>query len=176
MSDDTHISIPVPPQTAAWRAVPPERRASYARAIVEAWLEPLTRLPQKERTLVPYCTTDTQHPHPDTPRSALEARSDDDLATLIHQAEARLEARWPDPPLTADSATLCETDRQHPETNAALYDHDVYRWCAQTAHLARQVAADDLGWGEDVTRFPATCPWSVEQIRNDNFWPEGASL
>lgn len=267
MSDDTHISIPVPPQTAAaWRALPPERRASYARAIVEAWLEPLTRLPQKERTLVPYCTTDTQHPRPDTPRSALEALSDDDLAKLIHQAEALLEARWPDPPLTADSATLFETDRQHPETNAALYYHDVYRWCAQTAHLARQgalasvtpqtlaagmddamfhqwsalehtvrallgwllvwayapagrvahawwyvritsyrtdldillgrspvlrhkmaedyeeayqracqVAADDLGWGEDVTRFPATCPWSVEQILNDNFWPEGAS-
>lgn len=41
---------------------------------------------------------------------------------------------------------------------------------------ACQVAADNLGWGEAVTRFPATCPWSVEQILNDNFWPEGASL
>lgn len=260
MTEDTHIIIPVPPQTAAaWRALPPERRASYARAIVEAWLEPLTRLPQQECTLVP---SFAQRPHP-----ALEALSDDDLAKLIHQAEDVLEARWPAPPLTADSATLFETDRQHPETNAALYDHDVYRWCAQTAHLARQgvlasvtpqtlaagmddamlhqwsalghtvrallgwllvwayapegraahawwyvritsyrtdldmllgrspvlrhkmaedyeeayqracqVAVDDLGWGEAVTRFPATCPWSVEQILNDNFWPEGASL
>lgn len=268
MTEDTPISIPVPPQVAAaWRALPPERRASYARAIVEAWLEPLTRLPQQERPLVPSCTTDTPRPRPDTPRPALEALSEDDLATLIHQAEDLLEARWPRPPLTADTAALFETDRQHPEMNAALYYHDFYRWCAHTAHLARQgaqasadpqtlaagmddamfhqwsalghtvrallgwllvwayapegraahawwyvritsyrtdldillgrspvlrhkmaedceeayqraceVAADDLGWGENVTRFPATCPWSVEQILKDNFWPEGESL
>jgi uncharacterized protein DUF29 len=264
MTEDAHISLPVPPQiAAAWQALPPERRASYARAIVEAWLEPLTRMPQEEPTLVPYFTTGTQRPRPATPLPTLEALSDDALARLIHQAEDLLEARWPAPPLTEDSAPLFETDRQHPETNAALYAHDFYRWCAQTAHLARQgalaavdpqtlasgmddamhhqwsaleqtlqdllgwllvwasaperreahawwytrivryrtdldillscspvlqhrlaqdldrayrraceVAADDLGWGEGVTRFPATCPWRVEQILDDAFFPE----
>jgi hypothetical protein len=42
MNEDAPISIPVPPQiAAAWQALPPERRASFARAIVAAWLEPL---------------------------------------------------------------------------------------------------------------------------------------
>lgn len=203
----------------------------------------------------------------ETPLSALETLSDEALASLIHHAEHLLEARWPAPPLTADTAPLFETDRQHPETNAALYYHDFYRWCAQTAHLARQgtlaplapqtlaaalddamfhqwqalgetfrallgwllvwtyapaqreahswwyvrinayrtnldivlacspvlqrqladereeayqraweVAADDLGL-DDATRratFPTTCPWSVEQILDDTFWPESS--
>ena len=213
--------------------------------------------------MVPYYTIGTARPVPDTPRPALETLADDALATLIHQAEDLLEARWPAPPLTADTATLFETDRQHPETNAALYYHDLYRWYAQTAHLARQgalasvdpqtlaagmddamyhqwsalgqafqdllgwllvwayapehreahawwyvritslrtdldillsrapvlqhqlahdrdkayqrackVAADDLGWGDDVSRFPATCPWTPEQVLDDAFWPE----
>jgi len=258
------ITIPVPPHIAAvWKALPAAQRASYAQAIVEAWLEPLTRMPQEEPTLVPYFTTGTQRPRPETPLPVLEALSDDDLAKLIHLAEDLLEARWPAPPLTADTAALFETDRQHPETNAALYSHDFYRWCAQTAHLARQgtlasvdpqtlasgmddamhhqwsaleqtlqdllgwllvwtyaperreahawwyvrivryrtdldillrgspvlrhklaedldkayqraceVAADDLGWGEDGARFPATCPWRVEQIIDNAFFPE----
>ena len=35
MTEDAHISIPVPPPiAAAWQALPAERRASYARAIV----------------------------------------------------------------------------------------------------------------------------------------------
>jgi hypothetical protein len=264
MTDDASISLPVPPQiAAAWQALPPERRASFARAIVEAWLEPLTRLPQEGPTFVPYYTIGTARPVPDTPRPALETLADDALAKLIHQAEDLLEARWPAPPLTADTATLFETDRQHPETNAALYYHDLYRWCAQTAHLARQgalatvnpqtlaagmddamhqewsaleqtiqallgwllvwayapehreahawwyvritryrtdldillscspvlrhklaqdldkayqraceVAADDLGWGDDVSRFPATCPWTPVQVLDDTFWPD----
>jgi len=34
MNEDAPISIPVPPQiAAAWQALPPERRASFARAI-----------------------------------------------------------------------------------------------------------------------------------------------
>lgn len=260
------ITISVPPHIAeAWEALPAEQRASYERAIVEAWLEPLTRIPQNGRTLVPYCTTGTPVPPPDIPLPTLEALPDDALARLIHQAEDLLGARWPRPPLTADTAVLFETDRQHPETNAALYHHDFYRWCAQTAHLARQgalahvdpqtlasgmddamhqqwsalgqtfqdllgwllvwayaperreahawwyvritslrtaldilvscspvlqhnliqdrdkayqraweVAADDLGWGQDGTRFPTTCPWSVAQILDDAFWPEAA--
>jgi hypothetical protein len=263
MSDDAHISIPVPPPiAAAWQALPAEKRAAYAQAIVEAWLEPLTRMPQEGSTLVPYYTIGTVRSVPDTPRPALETLSDDALAKLIHQAEDLLEARWPRPPLTADTAALFETDRQHPETNAALYHHDFYRWCAQTAHLARQgalasgdpqtlaagmddamhhqwsalgqafqdvlgwllvwtyaperreahawwytrivryrtdldillscspvlqhtlaqdldttyqraceVAADDLGWGDDVLRFPATCPWTAAQVLDEDFWP-----
>jgi hypothetical protein len=259
MSDDAHISIAVPPQiAAAWQALPVGKRASYAQAIVEAWLEPLTRLPQEGPTLVPYYTLGTARPVPDTPRPALETLADDALAKLIHQAEDLLEARWPAPPLTADTATLFEADRQHPETNAALYHHDFYRWCAQTAHLARpgalaavdpqtlasalddamdqqwsaleqamqellgwllvwaysperrdahawwyvrivkartnldillrcspvlrhklaqdldrayqracEAAADDLGWGDDVSRFPATCPWTPAQVLDD---------
>jgi hypothetical protein len=116
------ITISVPPHIAeAWEALPAEQRASYERAIVEAWLEPLTRIPQNGRTLVPYCTTSTPVPRPDIPLPTLEALPDDTLARLIHQAEDLLEARWPRPPLTADTAALFETDRQHPETNAALY-------------------------------------------------------
>jgi hypothetical protein len=76
--------------------------------------------------------------------AALEPLSDGALAQLIHQAETLLEARWPSPPLTTDTAALFEGDRQHPETNAALYHHDFYRWCAQTAHLARQGALAPL--------------------------------
>jgi len=251
------LRLPVPPHIAdAWYALPAEKRASYAQAIVEAWLEPLTRMPAEEPVLLPYFTTGTRLP-------TLQSLSDDALASIMHQAEHLLEARWPAPPLTEDTAALFETDRQHPETNPALYVHDFYRWCAQTAHLARQgalesvapqtlaagmddamfhqwstleytlhallgwllvwayapekraahawwyvritsyrtdldillgrspvlrhkmaeeredayqrackVAADDLGWGEDVARFPATCPWSVEQILDGAFFPE----
>lgn len=66
MPDDTHISLPVPPPiAAAWQALPAEKRASYARAIVEAWLEPLTRMPQEGPTLVPYYTIGTARPVPD---------------------------------------------------------------------------------------------------------------
>jgi hypothetical protein len=54
MTEDAHISIPVPPQiAAAWRALPPERRASYERAIVEAWLEPLLMRPVAPPVSIP---------------------------------------------------------------------------------------------------------------------------
>lgn len=54
-TDDAHISIPVPPQiAAAWNALAPERRASLARAIVEAWLEPLLLQPMESPVLIPY--------------------------------------------------------------------------------------------------------------------------
>jgi hypothetical protein len=57
MPDDAHISIPVPPQVAAaWQALPPERRASFARAIVEAWLEPLLLRPMTPPVYIPYYT------------------------------------------------------------------------------------------------------------------------
>jgi len=132
------ITIPVPaPIATAWNALPPEKRSLYAQAIVEAWLEPLTRMPAEEPVLLPYFTTGTRLP-------ALQSLSDDALASIMHQAEHLLEARWPAPPLTEDTAALFETDRQHPETNAALYAHDLYRWCAQTAHLARQGALESV--------------------------------
>jgi hypothetical protein len=225
--EESHIRIPVPPQiAAAWQALPAERQASLARAIVEAWLEPMLLRPMEPPVFVPYHTvkaaqaesrqsayetfqalcrqlgipyevraytadeithdalpyyapevlhqarwacvlgqttvyfdqeeqflgllgdphecgwwprqqaaaTDAPRPRREPPLPALETLSDDALAQLIHQAEDLLEACWPAPPLTADTAALFETDRQHPETNAALYDHDFYRWCAQTAH------------------------------------------
>ena len=54
---DAHISIPVPPQiAAAWNALTPERRASLARAIVKAWLEPLLLRPMESPVFVPYHT------------------------------------------------------------------------------------------------------------------------
>jgi hypothetical protein len=57
MPDDAHISIPVPPPIAeAWDALPPERRASFARAIVEAWLEPLLLRPMESPVFIPYHT------------------------------------------------------------------------------------------------------------------------
>lgn len=57
MTDDASISLPVPPQIAtAWRALPPERRASFARAMVEAWLEPLLLRPMESPVFVPYHT------------------------------------------------------------------------------------------------------------------------
>lgn len=57
MPDNPHISIAVPPQiAAAWDAFPPERRASLARAIVEAWLEPLLLRPMESPMFVPYHT------------------------------------------------------------------------------------------------------------------------
>ena len=57
MIDDIPISIPVPPQVAAvWRALPSEKRTSYERAIVEAWLEPLTTRPLEGPVFIPYHT------------------------------------------------------------------------------------------------------------------------
>ena len=57
MSDDTQISLPVPPPiAAAWQALPPERRVAMARAIVEAWLEPLLLRPVESPVFVPYHT------------------------------------------------------------------------------------------------------------------------
>ena len=45
------IAIPVPALIVeAWEGLPVEQRASCERAIVEAWLEPLTRMPQEGRT------------------------------------------------------------------------------------------------------------------------------
>jgi hypothetical protein len=55
MTDDTHSSMPVPPQiAAAWWALSPERRDCYARASVEAWLEPLLLRPMELPVYVPY--------------------------------------------------------------------------------------------------------------------------
>ncbi len=60
MTEDAHISLPVPPQIAdAWDAFPPERRASLARAMVEAWLEPLLLRPMESPVFVPYHTLTT---------------------------------------------------------------------------------------------------------------------
>ena len=41
-----------------------------------------------------------------------------------------------------------------------------------------EIAADDLGLGDAAhgTPFPPQCPWTVEQILDEAFWPEGESL
>jgi hypothetical protein len=49
---------------------------------------------------------------PDTHPAVLKALVDEVLAYLIHEAEAVLEARWPAPPLTEDTAALFEAERR----------------------------------------------------------------
>jgi hypothetical protein len=39
---------------------------------------------------------------------------------------------------------------------------------------ARRLARDETGL--PLSTFPETCPWTVEQILDDDFWPEGESL
>ena len=59
-----------------------------------------------------------------------------------------------------------------PDSTPSLYDQDFYAWANQQAGLLRSgqlSAARETGLAE--TAFPATCPWSFDQIGND-FWPE----
>lgn len=67
-----------------------------------------------------------------------------------------------------------------------LYDADFYLWTQQQAALlregkwqaldyanlaaARRQASRDTRLPE--TTFPATCPWSVKQLLDEEFWPE----
>lgn len=46
-----------------------------------------------------------------------------------------------------------------------LYGTDVYQWTQQ------QAAADT---GLLLETFPAACPWTAEQVLDEDFWPQGA--
>jgi hypothetical protein len=70
MSDKMSITLAVSPEiAAAWQALPPERRIAYERAIVEAWLEPLSMRPVPSAVYLPFHTL-----QPTVPRSTEASR------------------------------------------------------------------------------------------------------
>ena len=60
---------------------------------------------------------------------------------------------------------ISELTQESPSLTPVLVD-----LLAQRYPHAREDAADDTGLGLDT--FPDACPWTVEQIRDEDFWPE----
>jgi len=59
--------------------------------------------------------------------------------------------------------------RDNPSLRVQLPEVLVERYPKARKHVSEET-------GKSLDMFLAVCPWTVQQILDDDFWPEGASL
>jgi hypothetical protein len=52
------------------------------------------------------------------------------------------------------------------------YDTDLYQWTIEQADALRRLAILDKAIRRlELLHLPASCPWSIEDVLRDDFWP-----